>query len=93
MTHVNVGCGEDFKPRFIDVDHRWRPGTQPCWDIRRELPLSDTSARGIFTEHFLEHLTPDQCIATLRDLHRILPTPTDARAEAPRVTPAARAGG
>ncbi|HEY8154704.1 MAG TPA: methyltransferase domain-containing protein [Myxococcota bacterium] len=72
LPYVNIGCGSNFRPGFINVDYEWRPGIHLCWDLRRKLPLPDASAEGIFTEHCLEHLTVDACAEALRDLHRIL---------------------
>ena len=69
---MNIGCGGNTRPGFINVDYEWHPEIHLCWDIRRQLPLPDASAEGIFTEHCLEHVTYDECLEVLRDLRRIL---------------------
>lgn len=72
LPYLNIGCGRNIHPGFINVDHEWHPEIHLCWDIRRRLPLPDASAEGIFTEHCLEHVTYDECLEVLRDLRRIL---------------------
>jgi len=72
LPYVNVGCGRNIRPGFINVDYEWHPEIHLCWDIRRRLPLPDASAEGIFTEHCLEHVTYDECLEVLRDFHRVL---------------------
>src|SRR5262245_36602739 len=72
LPFVNVGCGRNIRPGFINVDYEWHPDIHLCWDIRRPLPLPDASAEGIFSEHCLEHVTYDDCLPVLRDLRRIL---------------------
>ncbi len=53
---VNVGTGPAGRPNWINVDAFLAEGVNCLWDCRYPLPLPDNCARGIFTEHFLEHL-------------------------------------
>lgn len=69
--YVNVGCGPFAAPGFCNLDYEWRPEVL-CWDVTRGLPLAEASARGIFTEHCLEHLSRDQCRFVLRQFTRVL---------------------
>jgi predicted SAM-dependent methyltransferase len=69
---LNVGCGPNINPDFINLDYYWRPGIDLCWDITRGFPLADGVVSGIFTEHCLEHISFDQCKGVLREFYRML---------------------
>jgi predicted SAM-dependent methyltransferase len=71
-SYLNVGCGAETHPDFINLDYTWNPSLDLCWDITRGLPLPDASMQGIFTEHCLEHVTYDQCVEVLREFKRVL---------------------
>ena len=70
---VNVACGPQVLPGFVNLDlHQTHPDIV-AWDSRRSLPLADGSARGIRVEQFVEHLeTREELPAFLRDCHRAL---------------------
>ena len=70
--YLNVGCGENIKQGFINLDYHWRPGIDLCWDIRKKLPFSDKSIKGIYSEHCLEHFSMNECLRILIDFKRIL---------------------
>lgn len=53
---VNVGAGGRGHAGWINVDVHPAPGVTLIYDCRKYLPFPDGSVRGIFTEHFLEHL-------------------------------------
>lgn len=53
---VNLGAGDTGRPGWINVDIFRAPGVNCRYDCRRRLPFADGSVRGIFCEHFLEHL-------------------------------------
>ncbi len=53
---VNVGCGREGRPGWVNIDCFPAPGVTCVRDCRTSLPLPSASARGIFTEHFVEHL-------------------------------------
>jgi len=71
--YVNVACGPQVLPGFVNLDlHPARPEVI-AWDARRSLPLADGAARGIRAEQFVEHLeTREELPAFLRDCHRTL---------------------
>lgn len=70
--YLNVGCGENVRHDFINLDYQWRPNIQLCWDITKGLPLPDNSIKGIFSEHCLEHIAYFQCCRVLKEFYRIL---------------------
>lgn len=54
--YLNIGCGPNITPEFINLDYTWRPGIDICWDITRKLPLKHNSLSGIYSEHCIEHI-------------------------------------
>ncbi len=53
---VNVGCGRNGKSGWVNIDSSRAPQTTCIYDCRKRLPLPDTCAKAVFTEHLLEHL-------------------------------------
>ena len=53
---VNVGCGSSGRDGWVNIDCFPSPGVTFVRDCRTALPLPSSSVRGIFTEHFFEHL-------------------------------------
>lgn len=53
---VNVGCGSEGRAGWVNIDSSDGAAVDLVCDCRRALPLPSGSARGIFAEHFLEHL-------------------------------------
>lgn len=70
--YLNIGCGPNVFPGYINIDYDWRPGIDLCWDITRAIPIDKDKVTGIYTEHCLEHLSHDQCMHALRDFQRLL---------------------
>ncbi len=71
---VNIGCGDQGKTGWVNVDCRALPGVNCICDPRQQLPFSDSSVRAIYTEHFFEHIdyteeVPvflDECLRVLK---------------------------
>jgi predicted SAM-dependent methyltransferase len=53
---VNIGAGAKGKPGWVNIDMVKAPSINCLYDCRKRLPFPDGSVRGIFCEHFLEHL-------------------------------------
>ena len=53
---VNIGCGSEGLDGWVNIDCFPAPGVTCVRDCRTALPLASASVRGIFTEHFFEHL-------------------------------------
>lgn len=68
--YINVGSGKHPLPGFINIDVAREADLR--WDVRRGLPFPDNSVAGIFSEHFLEHLTQGQGLYFLRECRRVL---------------------
>lgn len=68
---MNLGCGEDRKEGYVNVD--WQSSVQP--DVVHDLnslpyPFADGSFDEIFASHILEHL--DRPFAVMKEFHRLL---------------------
>lgn len=70
--YLDVGCGPNSHPGFINLDYLWHPGIDVCWDVSRGLPFATGSMLGVFSEHCLEHFPPVQALALLRETSRVL---------------------
>ena len=69
-TKLNVGCGTDIKPDYVNLDVADLPGVDIVHDLTTvPWPFADNSFETIDVINVLEHL-PDT-IATLEELHRI----------------------
>jgi hypothetical protein len=70
---VNVGCGSEGLEGWVNFDSSPAPGVTCVRDCRTTLALPSSSARGIFTEHFLEHLDYyEEAPRFLRECRRVL---------------------
>lgn len=72
LLYLNLACGDNTHPDFINLDYQWRSGIDLCWDITKGIPFKDCSIKGIFIEHCLEHLTYSQCRGVLKEFRRVL---------------------
>lgn len=70
---LNVGCGPNPRPEFINLDYLWNPNIDICWDIaKKPYPLPSASLEGIYTEHCLEHIEFKNMKENLREFYRLL---------------------
>lgn len=69
--YVNVGCGPNVHPDFINVEYQWLPGVDLCWDLTRGLPLATGSVQGVYTEHCLEHFSLPAARALVAEFFRV----------------------
>jgi len=72
VSYLNIGCGRNTLPEFMNLDFTLWPGVDVCWDLRKPLPFEDDSFKGVFTEHCLEHLEYGECIKVLGEFFRVL---------------------
>jgi SAM-dependent methyltransferase len=71
LKKLNLGCGADIKPGWINLDSAALPGVDVVHDIEKlPLPFPDEEFEEILAQDMLEHLT--DYVPVLRDLHRIL---------------------
>ena len=69
-SSLNIGCGSDIRPDFVNLDIADLPGVDVVWDITQTpYPFEDNRFSSIIMINVLEHL-PDT-IKILEELHRI----------------------
>lgn len=83
LSYLNVGCGPNIHKDFINLDYEWRPGLDICWNIRKKIPLEDSSLSGIFSEHCLEHITLEETRRVVGEFFRLLKPGGVARVSVP----------
>lgn len=76
---VNLGCGRSgqrgpsSESIWINIDAFPAPGVDCLFDCRKQLPFANGTARGIYTEHFFEHMDyTEEVPHFLSECHRIL---------------------
>ena len=70
---VNIAPGHDAKSGWVNVDVQKGPLIDCLYDCRKSLPFRDESVRGIFCEHFFEHLDyTEEVPYFLSECHRVL---------------------
>jgi len=53
----NIGCGDvGLANGWVNIDFSVYPNVSYAFDCRKNLPFADNSAKGLYTEHFFEHL-------------------------------------
>jgi predicted SAM-dependent methyltransferase len=69
---VNVGCGNEPFPGWINLD--LDPGVRAdiLWDVNDGLPFPDNSCAFMYSEHFLEHIPVAEGVRFLRECCRCL---------------------
>lgn len=68
--YLNIGCGKVKLAGFINID--LEPGGDIQCDITQGLPYEDKTIDGIYSEHFIEHLSQRDNVAFLRECRRVL---------------------
>jgi SAM-dependent methyltransferase len=70
---LDLACGSAKKPGFFGVDLVATPHVDLVLDLTRTpWPFADGSVDEVHCAHFFEHLTGDQRIDFMHELHRIL---------------------
>lgn len=67
---LNVGCGTAQLPGWLNIDIEL--GADLVTDVREGLPFDNNSVHFIYNEHFIEHLSYEECEKVLREFRRCL---------------------
>jgi len=67
---LNVGCGKVLLKDFINIDLDTNADLQ--LNVTEGLPFDDNSVDGIYSEHFIEHLSQSEGVGFLRECRRAL---------------------
>jgi predicted SAM-dependent methyltransferase len=69
---VNIGCGPNALPGWINLDAARGEQIDVVWDLRRGLPFADESCAAVFGEHVIEHVPRGDAEKLLRECRRAL---------------------
>jgi len=73
--YLNIAPGPESHDGYFNIDAFSYPGLDAVFDCRTRLPFRDGQFRGIFTEHFIEHLDyVDEFGKFLAECHRVMAT-------------------
>jgi len=67
----NPECGAIILNDWVNLDFKPERGGLK-WDLTRKLPLDNSSAELIYTEHFIEHLNKPEGTKFIYECHRLL---------------------
>lgn len=88
MKRLNLGCGEDIREGYINVDYIKSKGVDVVHDLNKvPYPFKSNNFDEIYASHVLEHLDGDW-FAIIKELHRILKKGGILRVEVPHFTSA-----
>jgi SAM-dependent methyltransferase len=73
VAKLNIGCGRNIRPGWVNVDIAPLPGVDVVADLddcrRTPLPLADDSADELLLSHVIEHIRDP--LALMQELHRV----------------------
>lgn len=69
---INIGSGTEKIKGYVSVDISVNSGADIIRDIRKGLPFCNDSATDIRAYAILEHLTSEEFIDLMREIHRVL---------------------
>jgi len=70
---LNIGCGEDIKQGYINIDIRKLYGVDLVIDLEKEkLPYEDNSVDEILAKDIIEHFSFIKVEEILKEWHRVL---------------------
>jgi predicted SAM-dependent methyltransferase len=71
-VRLNFGCGATHYESWVGVDQIFSRNVSLVLDLRRPLPFPEESVDLCYSEHFLEHLYPEEGQRHLKEVCRIL---------------------
>ncbi len=72
MKLLNVGCGLQHHPDWINLDHEAYAPDVVVHDVRRGLPFPDAAFDAVYHSHVLEYFTRQEARALIGECHRVL---------------------
>ena len=84
MRQLNLGCGRDIRPGYVNLDLAKIPGLDVVADLERPLPFRDDTFDEVFSSHVLEHVRG--LIPLLGELARICRAGAVLRIEVPHLS-------
>lgn len=68
---VNIGCGNDIREGFINIDIDKSVNADKHCNIEEGLPFKDNSVDYIYTRHCLEHIHQEKFNFVLEEIRRV----------------------
>jgi predicted SAM-dependent methyltransferase len=72
MRRLNIGCGNDTRDGWINIDSRKWNSNVVVRDVTRGLPYDNESVDEIYTSHMVEHLNPTDAQFFLKECERVI---------------------
>lgn len=73
MIKLNLGCGSDIRPGYINIDIRELPGVNLVLNLEADpLPYDDNSVDEILAKDVIEHFSFRNIERVLKEWHRVL---------------------
>ncbi len=70
MKRLNLGCGQDIRKGYVNLDFIKQPGVDVVQDLdKTPWKFKDNTFDEVFASHVLEHV--DDLTKTMKELHRI----------------------
>jgi len=85
MEKLNLGCGDDIKKGYVNLDKAKLAGVDIVWDLEKfPYPFKNNKFDEVYCKDVLEHL--QDFINVLKEIHRILKKDGKAIIEVPHFT-------
>lgn len=72
MIRLNLGCGRNKFPGYINIDIEEAVQPDLVWDVREGLPFRDDEVHEVRAFDFLEHVDSDKVIFVIGEIWRVL---------------------
>jgi GT2 family glycosyltransferase len=69
---LNLGCGLDHIPGYVNIDNRCQVNPDLFCDITSGLPYPDSSVDYVRAYDFLEHIPPGETVGVIEEIWRVL---------------------
>lgn len=71
MGKLDLGCGIHKNPEHIGIDIGSENNPDLVHDLTKGIPYEDNSVDGIYSAHFLEHLTECEIVSLINEIYRV----------------------
>ena len=69
---LDIGCGKNKREGFTGIDQYAMEGVDHVFDLRQPWPIESDSVEEVNCSHFLEHLTGQERVQFMNELHRVM---------------------
>lgn len=72
FNKVNIGCGNDIRDKFLNIDIQEFKGVDFVCDARDLEVIEDNSVKFLVAQHLLEYIPREDMVPTLQEWYRVL---------------------